>query len=189
MRSGKTPSFLHRIPVFFPGVLTLYLVGFLLSLLGAVVICAGFGYPFSLNGVYGLLLIMFFLQFLSAGNTPLGFVPRTVPVLLIGFAGVGLGILSCGIPEFLEAEICLLIAVLTIFSGITNLRLGLTQSAWPQLMRCNIFLCGIFAMVFGVNMVLPFASPVCIGSTLILFGISLCTFAFLLNHQIEIAAK
>ena len=95
MTIGRASDFFYCVPVLSPGILTVYIVGFLLFLLGIVVILAVFGYPFSLNGVYGLLVIMFSLQFLSTGSTPAGYVPRNVPVLLIGFASTGLGILSC----------------------------------------------------------------------------------------------
>lgn len=182
MTIGKPSDFFYRVPVLSPGILTIYIVGFLIFLLGLVVIFAVFGYPFSLNGVYGLLLIMFFLQFLSAGSTPFGYVSRTVPVLLIGFAGIGLGILSCCIPGFLEREICILIAVLNIAGGAVNMHLGFVHAQWSRLLRFNCFLCGMLAAMFGVNMLVPFVTPFYVGMILLLFGGALCTFGFLLNR-------
>lgn len=183
MTRGKPSDFFYRVPVFSPGILTVYTVGFLLFLLGIVVILSVFGYPVSLNGVYGLLVIMFFLQFLSAGSTPLGYVPRSVPVLLIGFAGTGLGILSCCIPGFLEWGICLLIAVLSITAGVVNMYSGCVRIRWTRLLRFNCLLCGMLSAMFGVNMLVPFVSPFYVGMILLLFGGSLCTFGFLLNRQ------
>jgi hypothetical protein len=79
--------------------------------------------PFSPDGQFGLLLVIMAIQVLAVGETPVGQFRRSWPVVLIGLAFVGLGVISCIVPGLLTGTTVVLLAVLNILGGIVPLTL------------------------------------------------------------------
>jgi len=68
--------------------------------------------PYYENGFYGLLLVVFALQFMMLGKTPLGDMKRSGGVLFSGVVIAGIGIVACFAPGFNRLPRLLLILCL-----------------------------------------------------------------------------
>jgi len=84
-------------------------------ILGVLLIPVNLGLlPFSGSAQLGLLMMIFAIQMIASGSTPIGVFPRSLPVILIGFLFASLGTVSCIIPEILVYPLTLLVGVLNI---------------------------------------------------------------------------
>jgi hypothetical protein len=98
------------------------LMGIFMLLLGVLLIPVSLGLlAFSGSSQLGLLLVIFAVQMLASGNTPLGPFPRSWLMILFGLLFAALGIVSCIIPEILVLQLTVLIGVLNILDGVIKL--------------------------------------------------------------------
>jgi small-conductance mechanosensitive channel len=96
----------------------LRMVGLLLTVLGVVLIQVNLGVlPFSQDGLLGMLLVIFSIQMMALGETPIGPFRRSWLMILIGMVFATLGIISCVVPGLLTALLQFLIGVLNILGG------------------------------------------------------------------------
>ncbi len=91
-------------------------------IIGIVLIPVNLGIlPFSANAQLGVLMIIFSIQMLAFGNTPVGVFPRTWLVLAFGLVFALLGAVSCIIPHLLVAFLTTLVGTLNILGGVISL--------------------------------------------------------------------
>jgi hypothetical protein len=96
--------------------------GIFMLLLGVLLIPVSLGLlPFSGSAQLGLLMVIFSVQMLASGNTPIGPFPRSWLMILFGLLFAALGIVSSIIPEILVAPLTLLIGLLNITNGLITL--------------------------------------------------------------------
>lgn len=160
------------------------LTGLFMVLLGALLIPVNLGaLPFAGSAQLGLLMVIFAVQMLASGNTPLGPFPRSW--LMIGFGPVfaGLGIVSCIIPDILVLPLTVLVGLLNIASGaITLVKTGLSAihssdgSGAPvpailvRLAVVQLFM-GVLAIAFGTSMLVAQLIPgLILGAVLVANG-------------------
>ena len=98
------------------------LMGIFMLLLGVLLIPVNLGLlPFSGSAQLGLLMVIFAVQMLASGNTPIGPFPRSWLMIFLGLLFAVLGIVSCIIPEILVLQLTVLIGVLNILGGVITL--------------------------------------------------------------------
>jgi hypothetical protein len=98
------------------------LMGIFMVLLGALLIPVNLGrLSFSASAQLGLLMVIFAIQMLASGNTPLGAFPRSRLMILLGLLFAALGIVSCVIPNILVPLLTILVGVLNIMGGLITL--------------------------------------------------------------------
>ena len=98
------------------------LMGAFMLLLGVLLIPVNLGVlPFSGSAQLGLLMVIFAVQMLASGSTPIGPFPRTWLMIVLGLLFAALGIVSCIIPEILVSSLTVLIGVLNILGGVITL--------------------------------------------------------------------
>ena len=96
--------------------------GIYMLVLGALLIPVNLGLlPFSGSAQLGLLMVLFAIQMLASGSTPLGQFPRSWLMIALGLLVASLGIVSCIVPEVLVSLLTLLVGVLNILGGLTNI--------------------------------------------------------------------
>jgi len=100
----------------------LLLMGVFMLLLGVLLIPVSLGLlPFSGSAQLGLLMVIFAVQMLASGSTPLGPFPRSWLMVLFGLLFAALGSVSCLIPEVLVSPLTVLVGVLNILGGVITL--------------------------------------------------------------------
>lgn len=100
----------------------LLLTGVFMALLGALLIPVSLGQlPFSGSAQLGLLMVIFAIQMLASGSTPIGPFPRNWLVIIFGLLFAALGIISIIIPEILVKPLTIIIGVLNILGGLITL--------------------------------------------------------------------
>lgn len=111
----------------------LLLMGVFMILLGVLLIPVNLGLlPFSGSAQLGLLMVMFAVQMLASGNTPIGPFSRSWLMILLGLLFAALGIVSCIIPEILVPSLTILVGVLNILGGVITLgKLGISHLGKP----------------------------------------------------------
>ncbi len=98
------------------------LMGIFMVILGVLLIPVSFGLlPFSGSAQLGLLMVIFAIQMLASGNTPIGSFSRSWLMILLGLLFAALGIVSCIIPEILIFQLTVLVGVLNILGGIITI--------------------------------------------------------------------
>ncbi len=147
----------------------LLLTGLFMILLGILLIPVSFGkLPFSGSAQLGLLMVIFAIQMLAFGNTPLGAFPRSWLMVFLGFLFGALGITSCILPGILVLPLTLLVGGLNIFGGALGLLkawLSLTGSKKTPLpkilLRLYITQTGmnLLSLLFGTSMFLSSLLP------------------------------
>jgi len=150
----------------------LLITGVFMILLGVLLIPVSLGMlPFSGSAQLGLLVILFSVQMLAFGDTPLGSFPRTRLMLGCGLLFGGLGVFSCIVPGMLVPVLTGLIAALNISGGC--ILFGKTVHtlyasnrehghALPGLLKklyaTQLFL-SLFSILFGVSMLISHLFP------------------------------
>lgn len=134
----------------------LLLTAVFMLLLGTLLVPVNMGLlPFSGSAQLGLLMVIFAVQMLSAGNTPIGSFPRSWLMILFGLIFAALGIVSCMIPEVLVPLLTVFVGVLNILGGVIPLakkniflprESGDSSSDIPPVMR------QLFATQLGLNL-------------------------------------
>jgi hypothetical protein len=96
----------------------LLLTGVFMVLLGVLLIPVNLGLlPFSGSAQLGLLMVLFALQMLAAGSTPIGAFPRSRFMIVLGFLFAAPGIVSCIVPGILVPFLTVLVGVCNILGG------------------------------------------------------------------------
>ena len=167
-------------------------------LLGTLLIPVNLGLlPFSENAQLGLLMIIFAIQMLASGNTPLGPFPhRSLFMVGCGVLFAALGIVSCVIPNILVVPLTFLVGVLNIIGGLIPLGKRLFLLAQPtnessvhpllqNLSRTQLTM-NLLSIMFGTSMFVPgIVSGLVIGAILAANGGVLL---YLLRLLVAIAA-
>lgn len=98
------------------------LMGIFMLLLGATLVPVNFGaLPFSGSAQLGLLMVLFAVQMLASGSTPIGAFPRTWAMVGAGLLFASAGIVSTVVPDILVVVLTVLVGVLNILSGVVTL--------------------------------------------------------------------
>jgi hypothetical protein len=150
----------------------LLLMGMFMILLGVLLIPVNLGMlPFSGSAQLGLLMVMFAVQMLATGNTPIGPFPRSWLMILLGLLFAAPGIVSCIIPEVLVPFLTILVGVLNILGGAITLGKlflpNLKKSEEPRVPRPAIMtklfatqlIMNLLSMMFGTSMLIAHLIP------------------------------
>jgi hypothetical protein len=150
----------------------LLLMGIFMILLGVLLIPVNLGLlPFSGSAQLGLLMVMFAVQMLASGNTPIGPFPRSWLMILLGLLFAALGIVSCIIPEVLVPFLTILVGVLNILGGVVTLGKlflpNLKKSEEPRVPRPAILtklfatqlIMNLLSIMFGTSMLIAHLIP------------------------------
>jgi len=144
----------------------LMLTGVFMMLLGALLLPVNLGLlPFSGSAQLGLLMVIFSVQILAAGSTPIGAFPRSWLMVYLGALFAGLGIVSCIVPDVLVAPLTFLVGVLNILNG------GLTLAkALPSLVKTRKMLPSIQVPSLLVKL---YSTQIALGGLSVMFGSSM----------------
>jgi len=163
-------------------------------ILGVLLIPVNLGLlPFSGSAQLGLLMMIFAIQMIASGSTPIGVFPRSLPVILIGFVFAALGTVSCIIPEVLVYPLTVLVGVLNILGGAISIGkfLGRRVSSTDQqkgkipkiLVKLNVsqLILNVLAIAFGLSMLISHLLPgLVIGVVLAANGVVLLYLLYIL---------
>jgi len=127
--------------------------------------------PFSSSAQLGILMVIFAIQMLAFGNTPIGPFPRTWPMIGLGILFAVLGAISCIIPGILVSVLTILVGILNILGGIIAftkmLPKGSKQKTEPRepippilkkLFATQLTL-NLLQILFGTSMLIPGIVP------------------------------
>ncbi len=150
----------------------LMVMGVFMLLLGMLLIPVNLGLlPFAAGAQLGLLMVMFAVQMLAAGNTPLGPFRRTWLMIGCGLLFAALGIVSCIVPAVLVPALTLLVGLLNILGGAIALgktclsRLRKPQQpagAVPPILNklfVTQLVLNLLSILFGASMFVPWLIP------------------------------
>lgn len=150
----------------------LMLMGIFMVLLGLLLVPVGLGLiPFSGSAQLGLLMVIFAVQMLASGSTPIGSFPRSWLVVGFGLLFAALGIVSCIIPEILVPALTVLVGMLNILGGVSALTKlwlsrprqtnGLPEPVPPVLTRLIAaqLTMNLLTILFGTSMLIPGLVP------------------------------
>ncbi|VBB45583.1 conserved membrane hypothetical protein [uncultured Desulfatiglans sp.] len=176
----------------------LLMMGVFMLLLGLLLLPVNLGLiPFSPSAQLGLLMVLFGIQMLAVGSTPIGAFERSWLVILLGFVFGGLGIVSCIIPGILVVALTFMVGVLNIAGGIVTIAkvslplLKERKSGGPiPPIRIKIdsalLLMNILTILFGTTMLVSNLIPgLILGAILAANG---CVLLYLL-YQLETLRK
>ncbi len=111
---------------------TLLLMGVFMLLLGVLLVPVSFGtLPFAGSAQLGLLMIIFAIQMVASGSTPIGAFRRSWLMVGFGFLFAALGIVSCIVPDVLVPLLTYLVGALNVCGG----AIVLVKSFLPRLSR------------------------------------------------------
>jgi hypothetical protein len=100
----------------------LLITGVFMLLLGILLIPVNLSQlPFSGSAQLGLLMVIFAIQMLASGSTPIGLFPRNWLMIIFGLLFAALGIISSIIPGILVKPLTILIGLLNIIGGCITL--------------------------------------------------------------------
>ena len=151
----------------------LLLFAMLLTVLGLVLVPVNLGLlPFSPDGLQGLLLILFALQMMALGDTPVGRYRRSWPMAGLGLAFALPGVFSSIVPGVLTQWLGTFLGLLNISAGaIFFVRSGLQKRRarsgapagpvpplWRKLEKTQITL-NVIVIAFGLSMFAPGLVP------------------------------
>ena len=148
--------------------------------------------PYYEEGIFGLFFVVYALQAISMGKTPLGDLKRSGYVLFIGGIFALFGIITCIIPEFFGViPKYLLIALFSISGAVQLIRLFYDEnkySAWKKyggifnhlMMAC--VLTYTFSILIAIFIVLSDLFPLLTSTVVLLYGIILFYLAITLQR-------
>ncbi len=174
----------------------LLLMGVFMLLLGILLVPVHLRFlPFSGSAQLGLLMVMFAIQMLALGSTPIGSFPRVWLMILLGFIFAALGVVSCIIPDLLVVPLTLLVGVLNIAGGIIGivkvtvpfLKGRKTSEPVPAiLLKINsaLLVMNILTILFGTAMLVSGLIPgLIVGIVLAANG---CVLLYLVNQMVSL---
>jgi len=170
----------------------LMLMGIFLLILGVLLVPVNLGLlPFSGSAQLGLLMVIFAVQMLASGSTPIGPFPRTWLMIGFGLLFAVLGVVSCIIPEILVSPLTVLVGVLNILGGVTALiKMWTRRLRQPDELRkpappilAKLFTAqltmNLLQIMFGTSMLIPgLVHGLVIGVILVANG---CVLLYLLS--------
>ncbi|MDD2316746.1 MAG: hypothetical protein PHD57_05305 [Desulfobacterales bacterium] len=179
----------------------LMVLGLFMLILGILLIPVNLGLlPFSGSAQLGLMMVIFAVQMIAFGNTPLGPFPRSRLMVLCGLVFAALGIASCIIPGILVAWLTVLIGLLNLAGGIAAIvkivipALKAPESAEPapgiqvRITMATLAM-NVLAILFGTSMLIPGIFPgLVLGVVLAANGCVLLFLVYLLV-QVQRMAK
>lgn len=143
----------------------LMLIGVFMLILGMLLIPVSLGLlPFSGSAQLGLLMVIFAVQMLASGSTPIGIFRRSWLVVGVGLFFAALGIVSCIIPGILVAPLTIVVGMLNLLGGIVALSKMQAQRARQPDTPVHPILARLFAaqltmnllgIMFGASMLIP----------------------------------
>ena len=164
----------------------LLLVATLLTLLGLVLIPVNLGtLPFSQDGLLGMLLVVFAIQMMALGETPVGAYKRSWLMVIFGMTFATLGIISCIVPGLLTGSLQILLGLLNIIGGVVLLigRYYPVLQAMrnppdnpteqpPILKKMNITqtILNFVSIAFGISMLIPGIMPGLLNAVIIVIN-------------------
>lgn len=150
----------------------LLLMATFMLLLGVLLIPVTLGaLPFSGSAQLGLLMVIFAVQMLASGNTPVGAFRRTWLMIVAGLVFGALGIISCIVPGVMVFALTILVGVLNIASGLATIvrtiaplarrRDGKAEPVPPVLLRLAItqLVMSVLTIMFGTSMLVAGLIP------------------------------
>ncbi len=171
----------------------LLLTGVFMVLLGLLLLPVNLGLlPFSGGAQLGLLMVIFAIQMLALGSTPIGAFPRSWLIILLGFFFGALGVISCIIPDILVMPLTLLVGLLNIAAGIIGIvkvTLKARKTAEPiptTLLKINsaLLVTNILTILFGTTMLFAnLVQGLIIGMVLAANG---CVLLYLLHQLVSL---
>ncbi len=146
----------------------LLLMGIFMVLLGLLLIPVNLGlFPFSGSAQLGLLMVIFAIQMVASGSTPIGPFPRSWLIIAFGLLFAALGIVSCIIPQILVSPLTVLVGILNILGGVINLvkiivpilrkSNGISSHGSPvpaKIFKVQLTM-NLLAIMFGTSMLIP----------------------------------
>lgn len=150
---------------------TLLLMAVFMVLLGLLLLPVNLGLlPFSGSAQLGLLMVLFAIQMLALGNTPIGVFRRSWLMILLGFLFAALGVVSCIIPDILIVPLTFLVGVLNIAGGIIGIvkvavpflkGRNASEPSPPILLKINsaLLVMNILTILFGTTMLISNLIP------------------------------
>ncbi|HQC00001.1 MAG TPA: hypothetical protein PKX11_05555 [Methanospirillum sp.] len=160
------------------------LVATLLTLLGILLIPVNLGLlPFSQDGLLGMLLVIFSIQMMALGETPLGPYKRSWFLIIIGIIFATLGISACIVPGLLTSLLQVLVGLLNIIGGVILLFMRfypILQAkrnppeqpaiSHPLLLKMGITqtILNFVSIAFGISMLIPGIIPGIINANIII---------------------
>ena len=171
----------------------LLLTGVFMVLLGLLLLPVNLGLlPFSGGAQLGLLMVIFAIQMLALGSTPIGAYPRSWLIILLGFFFGALGVISCIISDILVMPLTLLVGLLNIAAGIIGIvkvTLKARKTAEPiptTLLKINsaLLVTNILTILFGTTMLFAnLVQGLIIGMVLAANG---CVLLYLLHQLVSL---
>lgn len=165
----------------------LLLTATFMLLLGVLLVPVGLGrLPFSGSAQLGLLMVIFAIQMLASGNTPIGPFRRSWLMIGAGLLVAALGIISSIVPGVLVAPLTILVGVLNIAGGLATgyrvLAPLLAKTAQPRTALSGVEIrlgvtqvaMGLLSITFGTSMLVAGLIPTpVLGVVLTLNGLVL----------------
>lgn len=165
----------------------LLLTATFMLLLGVLLVPVGLGkLPFSGSAQLGLLMVIFAIQMLASGNTPIGAFRRSWLMIGAGLLVAALGIISSIVPGVLVAPLTILVGMLNIAGGLaTGYRVVaplLAKTAQPRTALSGVEIrlgvtqltMALLGIIFGVSMLIAGLIPTpVLGVVLTLNGLVL----------------
>jgi hypothetical protein len=150
----------------------LLVTGVFMLLLGVLLIPVNLGQlPFSGSAQLGLLMVIFAIQMLASGSTPIGAFPRSWLMIILGLLLAVLGIISSIVPGILVKPLTIVIGVLNILGGISSvLKIVLPRvkkskaprAPIPPVLRRFVLtqsVLGFLSILFGTSMLVSHFLP------------------------------
>ncbi|HOJ96293.1 MAG TPA: hypothetical protein PK024_05575 [Methanospirillum sp.] len=183
----------------------LLMVAVLLTLLGIILILVNLGMiAFSQDGLLGMLLVIFSIQMMALGETPLGAFKRTWIMTIFGMIFATLGVVSCIVPGLLTGLLQILLGLLNILGGVILLTgrflpvLAAMKNPpaapvpqFPILKKLNITLTilNLVSIAFGISMLMPGIMPGMLNAEIIVInGLLLFVLAYIVHTIDKISA-
>jgi hypothetical protein len=150
----------------------LLVTGVFMLLLGILLIPVNLGQlPFSGSAQLGLLMVVFAIQMLASGSTPVGAFPRSWLMIILGLLFAVLGIISSIIPGILVKPLTIVIGVLNILGGISSVlkivlprmkKMKAPNAPIPKVLRRFVLtqsVLGFLSILFGTSMLVSHFLP------------------------------
>lgn len=171
----------------------LMVLALFILLLGILLIPVNLGLlPFAGSAQLGLMMVIFAIQMVAFGGTPVGSFPRTRLMIVLGLVFAALGTASCITPELLVKPLTILIGLLNLAGGLV----AIVKIVLPALMAyapaqpvpriqkqitMTTLIMNVLSVIFGSSMLIPGMIPgLILGAVLAANGCVLLYLVFLL---------
>jgi len=148
----------------------LMLMGVFILLIGIMLVPVNLGIvSFSASAQLGLLMVIFAVQMLASGSTPVGSFPRSWLMIAAGLLFAGAGIVSCIIPGILVTPLTVLVGTINILSGTIALsKTGFTPPRQTPELSGNAY--HLIARLFAVQLTMNLLAVI-FGASMLMHGL------------------